>query len=76
MTPKDLSALLKVCLKYGVKRLKVDSFEVELGDAPQELHQALLEGKESIIGGISDKIELPNAPSEEDLLYWSTQTQA
>lgn len=57
--PKELKALLKVCREFGVENVEVGALKIKFGELPRE------PGAEEAV--------LPSQPSDEDLLYWSSQ---
>ena len=58
---KELEKLLKMCRKQGVTELTAEGFSFKFGDLPRDTEQD--QGADSI----------PAQPSEEELLYWSSQ---
>lgn len=64
MTPKDLDKFLKVCKKYGVVELSLDSFKVKIdsyssAQAPKSLPT-------------TDNVASTPDVTEEDVMFWSS----
>lgn len=59
--PKELKALLKVCREYGVDNVEIGELKIKFGAMPQE---AAAESADGVVMA---------APSDKDLLYWSSQ---
>lgn len=64
ISSKDVPKLLKIARAQGVKRLKMDGFEVEFGEVPQKQLVALTHPMHS------EETETP--PTDEELLMWSS----
>ena len=72
MTPKELAQYAKVCRKYGITELKVGdvSFKLELEPQAQLPTQSLPELP------LTATPSMPDAPTEEQVLYWSSGSVA
>lgn len=73
MTNKEIKALLEICTKYGVKRVKTADIELELGG---ELPSHLPPSEELNHGAASplkNDFKSDSTPTEEELLFWSSQ---
>lgn len=57
---KELEKLLKMCRKQGITELVMQGMSFKFGDLPKDAGSPELE-------------EVPNTPSDEELLYWSAQ---
>ena len=60
--PKELKALLKVCRQFGVDNVEMGELKIKFGALPRD------EAQEAAAEGV-----VVNAPSDEDLAYWSAQ---
>ena len=58
--PKELKALLKVCREFGVEDVSVGELKIKFGELPQAKNA---QPEEQVTPG----------PTEEQLLYWSSQ---
>lgn len=63
MELKEIEKLLEVAVKYGVKRLKVQDVEIEIGVGPSIIAPTI---QQSIT---PEKAEIAN----EDMLFWSVE---
>lgn len=68
MSNKELKALLELCKKYGVKRIKMKDLELDLetadlGSSSQAIDKAL--------GDLPSSIKT-DQPSPEDIMFWSS----
>lgn len=63
---KDLQQLFKLCRKQGVSKITLAEMIVEFGEMP-----TVIKGGERVAA--EDEEALPVAPSDEDMLYWSSQ---
>lgn len=59
--PKELKAILKVCRDFGVSDVEIGPLKVKFGELPHSQEKA------------SDQEIVAVQPSEEEMLFWSTQ---
>lgn len=57
--PSELKKLLKVCREFGVESVEVGALKVKFGELPRE--------------DAAEEANVPNMPSDEELLFWSAQ---
>lgn len=76
-TIKDLKKVIQLCRETGVDIIKVDGIELVLGSSPTprpvKAHNSSTETFSSNIGP-NTPIETPDSPTEEQLLFYSSQT--
>jgi hypothetical protein len=79
---KDLQKLVQLCRKQGIKAIEVDGIKLQLGELPTnpaKITDVFPEVNPFDPGQIEenvapDKIET-DAMSEDDMLYWSADSQ-
>lgn len=64
MTTNDLTSLIDLCRKHGIRRIKTADVELEFGSEPRVDDGAVKAFADAINNGM---------PSEEETLFWSTQ---
>lgn len=75
ITPKELLALAKACRKAGISRLKIGDIEFSLTDEAPEPQARKKRSK----AGAKEAPQYPDtkfesdAPSMEELLFWSSE---
>lgn len=58
---KELKAILKLCREQGVNELTMDKLCIKFGDLPRSQEEMAADADPSL------------KPSEEDMLFWSSQ---
>ncbi len=85
---KELQEVIQACRKLGVFSLKLNGIELQLGELPvkskryrKELKKTynITENTSGMITSdthIPDPIDMPNFPTEEEMLFYSSEPQA
>lgn len=73
---KELDKLMLLCRKRKVSSIKIDNIEFRLDDQPEV--KSVAPRVTSVYTGITEdtKIDMPDALTEEQLLFYSAQQQA
>lgn len=71
MSNKEIAALAKLCKKLSISWIKLEGVEltVDLQFANRELHT-----QEASSTPATADLSTPDVPSEEDILFWSSNT--
>lgn len=75
---RDLENLIKLCRKMGIEAIEVDSVKMNLGPTPTIIKRTRTKTAQQQTvtpGGITEDIRIPEALSEEQLLFWSANIE-
>lgn len=74
MTTKEIKALLELCTRYGVKRVKTADIELELGGELPTYTPHREELNHEAARPLKTDSGIESTPSsEEEILFWSSQ---